>query len=399
MFGAFKHYNFRVYFVGLLISITGVWAQNVAQSWLVYELTNSALVLGQVSFTLAIPIFVFSPLAGVIIDRTSRRTILLITQTIFMLQAFALAFLDFSGKIAIWQVILLVLVQGTANAFDAPTRQSFIVELVGKEDLSSGIALNSIIFSLARTFGPAAGGLIVAALGTAWGFTVNGLTYLAILVSLLLLRLGRPVVQPVEHTPFEDLLIGLRFVWRTKTILALMSIALAVALSMATSLVLMPVVAVEILGKGEIEFGLLNGAVGLGSVAGALLIAYISSRSGRGRGLIIMNVLYPIALLGFALSRSYYLSLLALVGVGITMIPQLALCNILIQSNIPDEFRGRVMSVYTLLFYGMHPLGGLIFGGLAERFTAPMSIATGAGFVLMMALVTQMFVPELKKLE
>lgn len=399
MFGAFKHYNFRVYFAGLLISVTGVWAQRVAQNWLVYKLTSSALVLGQVSFMLAIPVWILSPWAGVVIDRTSRRTILLITQSIFMIQAFTLAFLDFSGMIVIWQIALLALVQGAGNAFDAPSRQSIIVELVGKEDLSSGIALNSTMFSMARTFGPAIGGLIVAALGTAWGFTVNGITYFAILVSLLLLRLSKPVVQSADHTPFEDLLTGLRFIWHTKAIMALMVIAMTVALSLAAITVLMPVVAVEVLGKGEVEYGLLSAATGLGSVGGALLVAYLSSLPGRGRYLAVVNILFPLTLMGFALSRSYHLSLLVLTAVGATMIPQLSLCNILIQSNIPDEFRGRVMSVYSLFIFGMHPIGGLIFGALAEQLSAPTAIAVGAGFVLLMALSTRIYVPELKELE
>lgn len=399
MFGAFKHYNFRVYFAGLLVSVTGVWAQRVAQSWLVYDLTNSALVLGQVSFMLAIPVWILSPWAGVLIDRTSRRTILLFTQSVLMIQAFTLAFLDFNSMIAIRHIVLLALVQGAANAFDAPSRQSIIVELVGKEDLSSGIALNSTMFSMARTFGPAIGGLIVGTLGTAWGFTVNGVTFFTILVSLLLLRLGKPVVQPADHTPLEDLLGGLRFIWRTRTIKALMAIALVVALSLAAIMVLMPVVAVEVLGKGEIEFGLLSGAAGLGSIGGALLVAYLSSLPGRGRRLVLVNVLYPLSLMGFALSRSYHLSLLVLMVVGATMIPQLSLCNILIQSNIPDEFRGRVMSVYSLFIFGMYPLGGLIFGALAEQFGAPAAIAMGAGFVLLMVLSTQILVPELKRLE
>ncbi len=399
MFGAFKHYNFRVYFAGLLISMTGVWAQNVAQNWLVYDLTNSALVLGQVSFMLAIPVWILSPWAGVVIDRSSRRTILLITQSVFMIQAFTLAFLDFSDRIAIWQIVLLSLVQGAGNAFDAPSRQSIIVELVGKEDLSSGIALNSTMFSMARTFGPAIGGLIVGTLGTAWGFTVNGATYLAILISLFLLRLGKPVVQPKDHTPLEDLLGGLRFIWRTKSILALIAIAMAVAFSLAAITVLMPVVAVEVLGKGEVGYGMLSGATGLGSVGGALLIAYLSSQPGRGRFLTIINILYPLTLIGFALSQSYHLSLLVLVAVGATMIPQLSLCNILIQSNIPDEFRGRVMSVYTLFIFGMYPIGGLVFGGLAEKLGAPPAIAIGAGFVLLMAFSTRILVPELRRLD
>jgi len=398
-FGAFRHTNFRIYFVGLLISVLGVWAQNVAQSWLVYKLTNSALVLGQVTFMAAIPVLLIGPWSGVVIDRTSRRTVLILTQTLFMVQAFTLAFLDFSGLIAVWHVMVLAAWNGIGNAFDAPARQAIVVELVGKEDMSNGIALNSTMFSLARTFGPALGGLIVAALGTAWGFTINGITFLAILFSLAILRLEKPVLQPRDHSPMSDLMEGLRFIWQHKPIVGLIVVALGVALFGGNVTVLMPVIAVEVLGQQEVGFGLLGGAIGLGSVIGALYVAYSSTLPGRGRRLNVFNIAFPLALAAVSFSRSYILSLLLLVVVGLTFLPQLSLCNMLIQTNIPDHIRGRVMSVYTLFIFGAWPIGGLIAGALAEWINAPVAILISAVALLIIGLAVRLLVPEIKDLE
>ncbi|GAB4470529.1 MAG: MFS transporter [Anaerolineae bacterium] len=399
MFSAFRHYNFRVYFVGLLISVLGVWAQNVAQSWLVYRLTDSALVLGQVSFIVAIPVWLLSPWAGVVLDRVPRRAVLIITQIVFMIQATALALLDFSGIIMVWHIMALSAVQGIANAFDAPARQAFVVELVGKEDMSNGIALNSTMMSLARTFGPAIGGVIVAALGTAWGFTVNAVTYLAILVGLLMLRLDRPTPRPARRSPIQDLAQGLRYIGSSRAIIALMVIALSIALFGGNFTVLMPVFAVEVLGKSAVEFGVLSGAVGLGAVLGALTVAYLSSQPGRGRFLNLVNMLFPIMLALFALSRSFWLSLVLLVLTGMTFMPQLSLCNMLIQSTITDDVRGRVMSVYTLMIFGAFPVGGLIAGALAEALGAPTAIAISAAAVALVSVTLHLVVPELKDLE
>ncbi len=398
-FSALRHYNFRLYFIGLLISVTGTWAQTVAQQWLVYELTRSALVLGQVTFAMAIPVWLLGPWAGVIVDRMSRRTLLIITQLIQLVQAVILAALTFSGRIEVWHVIALSAVRGLANAFDAPARQAFVVEMVGKEDMSNAIALNSTLMSLAQILGPSVGGIIVATLGTAWAFTINAISFLAILIALVLQRLPRFVPKRARQSPLADLLEGLRFIAGARTIAALMVIVLAVALFGANYRVLLPVVTREVLGKGEVAFGFLNGASGLGSMMGALLVAYLSSRPRRGRYLNVVNIVLPVMLIVLALSRSYILSLLILVLVGMSYTPQLSLSNMLIQSHIPDEMRGRVMSVYTLLVFGAFPLGGLIAGALADQVGAALALGFSAGAMVVVSLAARIIVPQLQNLE
>jgi MFS family permease len=399
MFSAFRHYNFRLYFIGLLISVVGVWAQLVAQNWLVLELTDSPLILGQVTFVMAVPVWVLSPWAGVIIDRMSRRTLLIITQVVQMGQAFALAALTFSGTIQVWQIVWLSALRGLTNAFDAPTRQAIMVELVGKEDLSNGIALNSAMFSLARTLGPGIGAVILAVLGTAWAFTINGITFLAILVSLALLRLDRPAARPSGSSPLNDLAEGLRYIWQHKTILALIVIAMVIALFGSNFNTLMPVVARDVLGRDEVAYGMMGMALGIGSIIGTSIVAYLSTRPGRGRRLNQVNLIFPLTLLAFALSKSYSLSLFTLVLVGISFIPQLSLCNMLIQSIIPDEIRGRVMSIYSLVIFGTFPLGALIAGSIAEVLGAPLAIAISAGVVIVIGLLVRVAVPRLAALD
>ena len=398
-FRAFRHYNYRLYFFGLLVSVIGSFGQTVAQGWLVYELTNSPLALGQVTFVAAIPVLMFGPWAGVVIDRTSRRTLLMITQAVQMLQAFTLAALTFTGHIQVWHIMILSGVLGLTNAFDAPARQSIVVELAGKEDLSNAIALNSTLFSLARAVGPAIGGLVVAGLGTAWAFTINGISFLAILISLLSMRLEKTILQPSSRSPLADLAEGLRFVWHQKTIMALMVIAMTVGLFGANFITLMPAVARDILGRDEVALGMLSGAAGVGSVAGALVVAYLSGQPGRGRHLNLINLLFPLSLFAFSFSRSYPLSLLILVAVGTGYTPQLSLCNMLIQTNTPDHLRGRVMSVYTLLIFGSFPLGGLIAGSVADRWDVPTALAASAGAVLLIGLLLRVLVPQLKEME
>ena len=398
-FSALRHYNFRLYFIGLLISVTGTWAQNVAQQWLVYELTNSPLILGQVSFIMAIPVWLLGPWAGVIIDRTPRRTILLITQTSQMIQAFILAGLTFTGHIQVWHVMVLSGVRGIANAFDAPARQSFYVELVDRDDLSNAIAMNSTLMSLGRVVGPSLGGIIVATLGTAWAFTINGVTFLAILISLLLMHLALPTLKAPDQSPLADLREGLGFIWRTRTIAGLIVIALMVALFGSSFTVLLPVIARDVLGRGEVAFGMLNAARGIGSLVGAIAVGYLSTRPKRGKYLNFVNLLLPFSLAAFGLSHWYVPSLLLLVIVGLGLTPQLSLTNMLIQSYIPDEIRGRVMSVYTLVIFGTFPLGSLIAGAIAEVMGASGAILLSAGAVLVISLALRVIVPEMSRLK
>ncbi len=399
VFSALSHYNFRLYFIGLLISVTGTWAQTVAQQWLVYEMTNSPLILGQVSFVMAIPVWAFGPWAGVVIDRMPRRTVLLITQLVQMVQAFALAALTFSGQIEVWHVFVLSAVRGLANAFDAPARQAFVIEMVGKKDLSNAIALNSTLMSTAQVLGPALGGMIVATIGTAWAFLINGLSFIAILAALVMLRLNKSLPKMARQSPLADLAEGLGFIWRTKTVVALIVIVLAVTLFGANYRVLLPVITREVLGKGELAFGTLNTASGLGSVAGTLLVAYLSTQPRRGRVLNLINLAMPLMLIALALSRSYPLSLFILILVGINHTPQLSLSNMLIQSHIPDELRGRVMAVYTLVIFGAFPLGSLIAGAIAEALGAPLALGISAAAMMIVSLGARILVPQLSRLE
>lgn len=400
MFSALRHYNFRLYFIGLLISVIGTWAQAVAQQWLVYDLTGSALALGQVTFVMAIPVLIFGPWAGVVIDRVSQRNLLIVTQVVQLLQAVALAVLTFSGLIQVWHIIVLSAVRGLANAFDAPARQSFYVQLVdNKEDMSNAIAMNSTLMSLAQILGPSLGGIMVATLGTAWAFTINAISFFAILIALLLLRLKPHVRKPAIQSPLADLLEGLRYIWHTRTIAVLMVIVLAVALFGANYRTLMPVLTREVLGRGEVAFGLLNAASGVGSMSGALLVAYLSTRPRRGRYLHVVNLALPLMLIALSLSRSYVLSLAILVLVGMSHTPQLSLSNMLIQSQVPDEVRGRVMSVYTLVIFGVFPIGGLIAGAMADAVGTPLALAFSAGAVLLVSLGARAILPQIQKLE
>jgi predicted MFS family arabinose efflux permease len=398
-FTAFRHRNFRLYFIGLLISVIGMWAQIVGQEWLVYSITNSPLALGQVTAVMAIPVWILGPWAGVVLDRFSRRHVLLISQTIQMVQAFVLAWLTFTGQIQVWHIMVLSGVRGIANAFDAPARQSFVVDMVGKEDLSNAIALNSTMFSLARFVGPAFGALILATMGTAWAFAFNGITFIAILGSLLLMKMPRVERRVSLQSPIGDLLEGFRFIWEQKVISALMVVALVIALFGANFSTLIAVFAKDILGMGEVGFGMMKAANGLGSVLGALVVTYLSTHSGRGKQLNVLNLLFPATLILFAISTSYPIALITLAIVGVTFIPQLSLCNMLIQSNIPDEIRGRVMSVYTLMIFGATPLGALISGAMAQSIGAPLTIVISAAAVILISLATRIAVPRLRHIE
>ncbi len=397
-FSALRHRNYRLYFFGMLVSVIGTWGQNVAQAWLVYDLTLSPLALGVVSFAPAIPVLVLGPWAGVIIDRTPRRTLLLITQSTAMMLAFILAALTFTNTVQVWHVVVLSGLLGIVTAFDAPTRQTFVIEMVGREDLPNAIALNSATFSAARVIGPAIGGAMMAIFGPAWTFLLNGISFLAIIGSLLAMHLARPKLNSAIHTPLADLTEGVRFISRDTAIVALIMLTIAIGLLGGWFLTLLPVIAREVLGVAEVGFSLLTAAVGVGSLVSTLMIAYLSDRPDKGQRLTRMNLSFPIFVLAFAASRSYLLSLGLLVAMGLTYIPQLSLVNTLIQINIPDELRGRVMSVYTLSLFGSFPIGGLIAGALADRIDTPTTVAVSGLVMLLVGLIIRVAVPRLHRL-
>jgi MFS family permease len=392
-----QHRNYRLFFLGQLVSLIGTWMQSVAQSWLVYRLTGSAVLLGTVGFASQIPVFLLSPLGGVMADRRDRRRVLLATQAVSMLLALTLALLTLSGRIQVWQVLVLAGLLGVANGFDIPARQAFVVELVGRQDLVNAIALNSSMFNGARIVGPALAGVVVAAVGEGWCFFANGVSYVAVLASLAALRLpARPAPAVGRASPVAQILEGWRFVARTGPIRALLLLLGLVSLTGMPYAVLMPVMAEDVLHAGASGLGLLMGASGTGALAGALVLARRTSLAGLGTWVASAALAFGVALIAFSLSRHFWLSVVLLLPVGFAMLLQMSSSNTLIQSMVPDELRGRVMAAYSMMFMGMAPLGALLAGTLAETVGAPATIAIGGVVCIAGALVFRSRLPGIR---
>jgi len=396
-FRALRHRNFRLYWCGQLFSLTGTWMQNVAQGWLVYRLTDSPLALGLVGFVGSLPILLFSLFGGVIADRLHKRNLLLATQTAAMLQALILATLTVTGLIQVWQIIVLALLLGTVHAFDTPARQAFVIELVGKEDLMNAIALNSSVFNATRIIGPAIAGVLISLIGEAGAFYINAFSFLATIAALLLMR-----VEAVNHsdgeTVWRNLIAGLRYIKQTPIVRTLLSLIAVSSLFGMSAVALMPVFAKDILQVGPTGLGFLTAAIGGGALSGALTLASLGNFQRKGLLLSIGNLAFPSMLLLFALSRSFPLSLLFLIGGGWGLITQNALTNTLLQTSVPDHLRGRVMSVYALMFLGMMPLGNLQAGVVAEHLGAPVAVVLGASVVGGYALWVFLKRPQVRQL-
>jgi MFS family permease len=379
---ALRHRNFQLFFSGQLVSLIGTWMQTLAQSWLVYRLTGSALLLGSVGFASQIPVFLFAPLGGIAADRFNRRSIVIGTQTVAMSLAFILAALTLSHKVQVWQIFVLAALLGVVNAFDIPGRQSFLVDMVGKDDLMNAIALNSSMFNGARVIGPAIAGILVAKIGEGWCFFANGVSYIAVIIGLLLMRVFSPP-RAVSASPFEHMMEGFRFVNHTAPIRALLLLLGLVSLVGMPYVVLMPIFADQILHGGARGLGILMGATGVGALLGALTLAFREGVKGLGRWVAWCCAGFGISLMVFALSHKFWLSVILLLPVGYTMMLQMACSNTLIQVMVPDALRGRVMAVYSMMFMGMAPIGALLGGAIAERLGAPVTVAIGGGASLL----------------
>jgi MFS family permease len=373
---ALRHRNFQLFFSGQLISLVGTWMQSVAQSWLVYRLTGSALLLGSVGFASQVPVFLFAPLGGITADRVNRRHIVIATQVAAMLLAFVLAALTLSHKVQVWHVFVLASLLGVVNAFDIPGRQSFLVDMVGKEDLMNAIALNSSMFNGARVIGPAIAGILVAKIGEGWCFFANAVSYIAVIIGLLMMRVQSPV-RVAMASPFEHMMEGFRFVNRTAPIRALLLLLGLVSLVGMPYVVLMPIFADQILHGGARGLGILMGATGVGALLGALTLAFREGVKGLGRWVAMCSAGFGVSLVLFSLSHKFWVSVILLLPVGYTIMLQMASSNTLIQVMVPDALRGRVMAVYSMMFMGMAPIGALFGGALAERLGAPLTIAIG----------------------
>ena len=379
-----RYRNMQLFFSGQTISLVGTWMQNVAQAWLVYRLTGSSVQLGLVSFAGQIPVFLAAPVAGIVADRFRRHRVVICTQTTSMLLAFALAALTLTGAVQIWHIFVLAALGGVVNAFDIPARQALIVDMVSREDLMNAISLNSSMFNASRVVGPAVAGLLVAGIGEGWCFFANGVSYIAVIVGLLFITVAahKPVKQP--GTPLEDVIEGFRFVIGSPPIHYLMILLGTLSLTGMPFAVLMPIFADRILHGGARGLGILMGASGIGALAGALLLASRQSVKGLGRWVPISAGAFGASLIVFAVSRSFWVSCALLLPVGFAMMVEMGSSNTLIHTMTPDHLRGRVMSVYSMMFMGMAPIGALLAGVTAGRWGAPATVA-GGGVVCMLA--------------
>ena len=393
---SFHHRNYRLFFVGQLTSLIGTWMQTVAQSWLVYRMTDSAALLGLVGFASQIPILLLSPIGGAIADRHVRRRILLITQTTSMLLALLLAILTLTDNIRIWEVFALASLLGVVNAFDVPTRQAFVVEIVTRDDLPNAIALNSSMFNGARIVGPALAGLTVAAVGEGWCFLLNAASFLAVLGALLAMRL--PPHQPihVKGTVLNHAIEGLAYVARSVPIRSLLLLSGMSSLTGMAYVVLMPVFAQDILHGTPMTLGALMSAAGFGALLAALTLAMRPSLKGISTWIANGAFGFGISLSLFAASSNVWLSAFFLVVVGYTMMLQMASSNTLIQSMVPDAYRGRTMAAYSMVFMGMAPFGALLAGLVADALGAPTTVALGGGVCIISALIFRRILPTFR---
>ncbi|WP_199688438.1 MFS transporter [Pontibacter oryzae] len=387
MFRALRSRNYKLFFVGQGISLIGTWMQQVALSWLVYRLTDSVFLLGAVTFSSQIPSFLLGPFAGVLADKFNRHKVLLLTQTLSMVQAFTLAALVLTDTIEIWHVLALSAFLGTINGFDIATRQAFVVELVEKrEDMSNAIALNSSMFNMARLAGPPIAGLLIAAVGEGVCILINAVSYLAVLGSLLLMRL-KPFEQVQQQRKvWESLKDGFRYAFGFPPIRALIVIVALLSLFGMPFTVLLPVFARDILHGGANTLGYLMGASGLGALSGALFLAQRKSVEGLGKVIIYTMLLFGCALIAFSFSEVFTLSLLLMLFSGFGMIVTMASCNTLLQTIVDDDKRGRVMSLYATAFMGMAPIGSMLAGSVAEQVGVGYTLA-GCGFLCAISVI------------
>ena len=375
---ALRHRNYRLFFSGQSVSLVGTWITRIATSWLVYRLTGSALLLGIVGFCGQIPTLILSPFAGVLVDRHDRHRILVITQVFSMLQSLALALLALPGVIRVWEILALQLVQGVINAFDTPARQSFIVDMIeDRADLPNAIALNSSMVNGSRIIGPSIGGIVIAAVGEGWCFMLDAISYLAVIASLMAMRVPKKQRTEGVGRVIEELRAGFTYVSQSVPMRsALLLLALVATMGMPYT-VLMPAIATVRLHGGAHTLGFLMTASGLGALIGALYLASRNTVLGLGRAMVLSTIAFGVGLMAFSQSRAIWLSLLLLPIVGGGMMVETASTNTILQTIVEERMRGRVMSFYTMAFLGTAPLGSLFAGVLADRIGAPTTILLG----------------------
>ncbi|HWF07973.1 MAG TPA: MFS transporter [Bryobacteraceae bacterium] len=375
---ALQYRNFQLFFAGQLISLIGTWMQSVAQSWLVYRMTGSPALLGLATFAGQIPIFILSPVAGYAADRLNRRKVVIATQSASMVLALMLAALTLMNRVQIWQIFVLASLLGVVNAFDIPARQSFLVEMVGRGDLMNAIALNSSMFNGARIVGPAIAGILVAKIGEGWCFFANGISYVAVIWGLLLMKVKAHRPAPASMSAWETIREGFHYVGRTIPIRAIVQLIAIVSFAGMPFTVLMPIFADRILHAGAQGLGILMGTTGAGALVAALLLASRTGLKGFTRWIPSAAAGFAVSLAIFAVSRQMWLSCLMLFLAGFAVMLQVGASNTLIQSMVPDHLRGRAMSVYSMMYIGVGPIGAAAAGFAADAFGAPITLVAGA---------------------
>ena len=393
---ALKYRNFKLFLSGQLISLIGNYIQTVAQAWLVYRLTGSAALLGLVAFSSQISIFVLAPISGVVADSKSRKHILFATQIAPMLLSFMLAVLTLGGRVQVWHVFMVAALLGVVNAFDFPVRQAFVAELVTREDLMSAVTLNSSMINSARTIGPGIGGLLVASIGEGWCFLGNALSYIAVIVGLILTNSESAPSKPARHFR-AGISEAFHFVRDTGPVGALMVLLGLISFMGLRYEILMPVYTKEMLHGGPTEFGLLMGASGIGAVVGSLVLAMFGNMRTLGDWTALAAAGFGGSLVLLSFSHSFALSLPVMLLIGFTMVTQLDASNTIVQRIVPDELRGRVMAIWTMMLSGLAPFGSLLVGMLAQHFTARRTFAAGGMACIMGAMGFGFSLPILQR--
>jgi MFS family permease len=395
---ALRSRNYRLFFLGQSVSLIGTWMTRIATSWLVYRLTDSALLLGVASFAGQIPAFFLAPIAGVWIDRWNRHRTLVWTQALSMLQSFALAALALTHIINIWSLVFLALLQGLINAFDMPARQSFVIEMIdNRADLGNAIALNSSMVNGARLIGPAIGGIVIAGVGEGYCFLIDGISYIAVIISLLLMTVRPRAVHKARKRVFDELAEGWRYVTESPAIRSILGMLATVSFIGIPYQVLMPIMAGSVLHGGPHTLGFLMGMSGVGALISAISLALRRTVLGLGRMIAIASALFGLGLIGFGFSRILWVSLLLMLATGFGMMQQMAASNTILQTIVEDDKRGRVMAFYTLSVLGITPIGSLAAGTLAAKIGAPATLILGGCVVAAASAVFTSRLPALRK--
>jgi MFS family permease len=395
---ALKYRNYRLYFSGQSVSLVGTWIQHTAMSWLVYKLTKSPFLMGIVAFSGQIPMFVLTPFAGVLADRMDRQKILIVSQVLAMLQALAISALVLANRIEVWHVIALSIFLGVVNAFDAPARQSFIVEIVDdRSDLGNAIALNSTLFNGARLIGPSIAGLVINAVGEGVCFLLNGLSYVGVLIALAAIKVPPHREPENKINVLAELKEGFQYVLSFSPIRAVIMLVALTSLAGMPYMLLLPIFTANILGGGPKTLGFLMGSVGMGALAGSFYLAARKGIAGLGRIIPAACALFGAGLVAFSQSTNLYLSMLLLFVTGMGMIMQVASSNTILQAIVEDSKRGRVMSIFAAFFMGLFPFGSLIAGSLAHHVGAPATVMAGGLICIAGALVFARNLPLYKE--